>query len=365
MKYLLFLTFAAVAFAQAPANAPNPLLNAKDTTETATRALQLMESTGVAINGLLPATEVLRLNAAKSVEDLRRNARNTVVTYQFLNQLKAFLAVSDTFPRPNPFPQIAAEQVSELRVATERFQRHFDALIVSSAATTAAQNADPNNLKRYADANSKLLPAGKTPRVVFMGDSITDFWRLNEYFPGREFVNRGISGQTTIQMVGRFLQDVVNLKPRAVIILAGINDIARGITPANIEDNLTIMGDLAKAHGIKPLFASILPVSDYHKDANPAWDVVSARPPANIRQVNEWLKQYCQREGFTYVDYYSAVADTNGMIPADQADDGLHPNAKGYRVIAPVGQDAIDKALVALPPVAPEQNKRRFGFPGK
>lgn len=368
MRYLPTLICAAICAvplcAQTPGAAPNPLLSAKDTTELAQRAVQLMESTGVAVDGLLPATEVLRLNTARSVESLQRVARNTPVTYQLLNQIRAFLAVSDTFPRPNPFPQTAAEQLSELRTTADRFQRHFDALLTAMAATQAAQFADPNNLKRYAEANTKLMAPGKAPRVVFLGDSITDSWRLNEYFPNRDFVNRGISGQTTSQMLGRFLQDVVNLRPRAVIILAGINDIARGISVGNIEDNLTMMGDLAKAHGIKPLFTSILPVSDYHKDANPSYDVVSARPPVNIRKVNDWLKLYCQREGFTYADYYTAVADTNGMIPADQADDGLHPNAKGYRIIAPVAAEAIDKALAVLPtPEAPA--KRRFGFPGK
>jgi len=352
---------AVLAVAQTPAP-PSSLLNAKDTTDLALRAVQLMESTGVAIEGLLPATDVLRRNTASSVESLRRNARNVVVTHQLLNQVKAFLAVSDTFPRPASLPQTATEQMAELRAAADRLQLHFEALLAATVATQAAQNADPNNLKRYAEPNSKLLPAGKSPRVVFLGDSITDLWRLNEYFPNRDFVNRGISGQTTTQMLGRFQQDVVRLQPRGVLILAGINDIARGISVGNIEDNLTMIGDLAKAHGIKPLFASVLPVSDYHKDENPAYDVVSARPPANIRQLNDWLKQYCQREGFSYVDFYTAVADTNGMLPADQADDGLHPNAKGYRLMAPVALQAIDRTITASP-VAPEvPSKRRFGL---
>lgn len=351
--FLLLLCCAGVALAQTPSN---PLLNARDTTDSAQRAVQLMESTGVALEGLLPATEVLRQNTAKSVDLLRRNARNVVVTHQLVNQIRAFLAMSETFPRPASLPPTANEQLAELHTLADRLQLHFDALLVSTTAAQTSQNADPNNLRRFADANPKLLPPA-SPRVVFLGDSITDFWRLNEYFPARDFVNRGISGQTTIQMLGRFLQDVVNLHPRAVLILAGINDIARGISPANIEDNLTMMGDLAKGHGIKPLFAAILPVSDYHKDVNPAYDVVSARSPTSIKQVNEWLKQYCQREGFTYVDYYSAVADTNGMIPADQADDGLHPNAKGYRLMSPVALQAIDRAVMALPPV-PDSGKR-------
>ncbi|MCU1330795.1 MAG: lipolytic enzyme family [Bryobacterales bacterium] len=367
--FLLLVCCLASAFAQNPgptAPAPNappvnaPLLNAQDTTDLGTRAVQLMEATGVGIDGLLPATDVLRRNTAKSVESLRRNARSLVVTHQLVNQINAFLAVSDTFPRAANLPATTLEQLAELHVIGARVQAHFDALLVFTANSQATQAADPNNVHRFAEANSKLLPASQSPRVVFLGDSITDFWRLNEYFPNRDFINRGISGQTTMQMLGRFLQDVVHVNPRAVLILGGINDIARGIPVRNIEDNLTMMGDLAKAHGIRPLFGSVLPVSDYHKDVNPAYDVVSARPPASIRQLNDWLRQYCQREGFTYVDYYTAVADTNGMFPADAADDGLHPNAKGYRLMAPVAMQAVDRAVVALPP-APVPVKRRFG----
>jgi lysophospholipase L1-like esterase len=282
--------------------------------------------------------------------------------YQLLNQVRAFLAVAATFPPPANLPTTAAAQFTELRAAADRLQNHFDALLVATTRTQAAREADPNNLKRYAEANSKLLAPGSQPRVVFYGDSITDFWRLNEYFPNRDFVNRGISGQTTTQMLGRFLEDVVALRPRAVLILAGTNDLARGIPANGIEDNLSMMGDLARAHGIKPLFASILPVSDYHKDVDPRWEMTTTRPPTAIRQVNDWLKQYCQREGFTYVDYYTAMADTNGQLPADQADDGLHPNAKGYRVMSPVALSAIDRVL-AIPAAAPEAPaKRRFGF---
>ena len=233
-----------------------------------------------------------------------------------------------------------------------------------SIRTTQARDADPNNLSRYAEPNTKLVPPGKQPRVVFMGDSITDFWRLNEYFAVRDFVNRGISGQTSTQMLGRFLQDVVALHPRAVLILAGTSDIALGIPANGIEDNLAMMGDLAKVHGIKPLFASILPVSDYHKSEDPRYEVSKIRPPSVIQQVNLWLKEYCRREGFAFVDYYSAMADSNGQLPADQAEDGLHPNPKGYRIMSTVALQAIDRALAAQPaaePAVPPQ-KRRYGI---
>jgi lysophospholipase L1-like esterase len=326
---------------------------------------QLMESTAVAIPGLASASEALRHNTEQTAAALGLEPRDPILTYQLVNQVKAFRAVSDTFPRPNPMPSAAEEQFSEMREGVQRLQRHFEALLESAARERKAREADPNDLKRYADANARLLPAAKAPRVVFMGDSITDLWRLNEYFTGRDFVNRGIGGQTTTQMLGRFMQDVIALHPKAVVILAGTNDLARGIQTRGIEDNLAMMGDLAKANGIKPIFASILPVSDYHKDADPRYEMTKVRPPFSIQQVNLWLKEYCRREGFTYVDYYSAMADSHGLMPADEADDGLHPNAKGYRVMSPLALAAVDHVLAEQAPVQPAQ-KRRFSLvPGK
>ena len=350
--------------AQVPGNAPQPLLSAAETNGLAARSAQLMESTAAAVPGLSGASEALRRSTAETVTSLAANPQSPVFTWQFLNRLRAYLALSDTFARPDPFPQTAAEQLTELRGAYDRWQRHFGALLEAGVRSAQAREADPNNLHRYAEANSKLLPPGKLPRVVFLGDSITDSWRLNEYFTGRDFVNRGISGQTTTQMLGRFLQDVAGLHPKAVLILAGTNDLARGISVNAIEDNLTMLGDLAKAHNIRPLFASILPVSDYHKGEDPRWEMTKVRPPAAIQQINGWLREYCRKENFTFVDYYGAMADASGQMPPDQADDGLHPNAKGYRIMSPIAQQAIDRVLSANTPApdpGPAQQKRRFG----
>lgn len=363
-KILLpLLAISATLFAQTPGNAPVSLLSAKDAGLLATRSVQLMESTSAAVPGLAPAGEGLRRNAEQTLASMLASPQNAIFTLQHLNQLRAFLALSDAFPRPNPFPLTAADQFAELREAADRMQRNLTAILEANVRTTQARDADPNNLKRYSDANTKLLPPGKQPRVVFMGDSITDFWRLNEYFTGRDFINRGISGQTTSQMLGRFRQDVIALHPKAVLILGGTNDIARGIPVSGIEDSLSMMGDLAKANGIRPLFASILPVSDYHKGEDPRYEMTKVRPPFTILQINSWLKEYCAREGFPYVDYSSAMTDTNGYLPADEADDGLHPNAKGYRVMSTVALQAIDKATVT--PATPQevtQQKRRFGM---
>lgn len=361
------LLIAAAAAAQTASRPSGPLLNAKDAIDLAIHLTQLMESTSAAVPGLPAATEAVRRNAEEAVSVLRIKPAEPVPAYRLLVQVRAYEAVAAAFPLPAPMPQVGLEQFRELREDSHRLQAHFEALLESTARSQSARDADPNNLKRYAAANAALTPNPRLPRVVFYGDSITDGWRLNEYFTGREFVNRGISGQTTTQLLGRFQQDVVALHPKAVLILIGINDIARGMTANAITGNLATMGDLARAHGIRPLFASVLPVSGYHKDVDPRYEVTRFRPPSVILEVNAWLKDYCKREGFPYVDYYAAMADASGQLPADQGDDGLHPNAKGYRIMAPLALAAIDKVLAAPAAApAPEAPKKRLGLlPGK
>ncbi len=335
-------------------------------TQLADHLSQLMESTAVAVPGLVSASGSVRQLATSALGSMHGAPQDLALQYRFAKLVGAYLALSDTFPHPQPFPQVAEQQFSELRETAQKFQVRFEAALEQLDRVAQARNADPSNLARYADANSKLGPPAVAARVVFFGDSITDGWRLNEYFTGRDFVNRGISGQTTLQMVGRFLQDVVALKPKAVLILAGTNDIAQGIRVSAVEDNLTAMGELAKASGIKPVFASVLPVSDYHKDVDVRFEVTRTRPLSMIRQINSWLQEYCRKEGFTYVDYFAAMADANGLMPADMADDGLHPNSKGYRVMAPLALDAVNKTLSAVgSPATEKAQKKRFGLLGK
>ncbi len=357
-----FLALALLASAQTAPKPANPLLNAKDAIELATKLTQLMESTATAIPGLPAATESLRHSAEETATAIKVKPADTVLTYRLLGQVRAYEALTRALASPAPLPSVAADQFAQFREASFKLQAHFDALLESSVRTQATRDADPNTLKRYAPANATLTPNPRLPRVVFYGDSITDGWRLNEYFTGRDFVNRGISGQTTTQLLGRFQQDVVAIHPRVVIILIGINDIARGMAAGAITDNLASMGDLAKAHGITPIFCTILPVSDYHKDVDPRYEVAKFRPPSVVLQVNAWLKDYAKREGFALVDYYAAVADASGQLPADMGDDGLHPNAKGYRVMAPLALAAIDKVLAGAPASAPAaEQKRRSG----
>jgi len=199
-------------------------------------------------------------------------------------------------------------------------------------------------LNRYKDANAKVpAPERNENRVVFMGDSITDGWKLDEYFPDKPYINRGISGQTTPQVLIRFRPDVIALKPRAVLILAGTNDIAGNTGPMTlemIEDNYASMSDLAKANGIKVIFASVLPIHDYGRTK-----MSERRSPEQILKLNEWLKGYCKANGHVYLDYFSKMLDDKGMLKAELANDGLHPNAEGYKVMAPLAETAIQQAL--------------------
>ena len=213
-----------------------------------------------------------------------------------------------------------------------------------------ARYNDYANFARYRDANVKLGPPAKDEqRVVFLGDSITDSWKLDQYFPGAPYVNRGISGQTTSQMLLRFRADVIDLKPKVVVILAGTNDISGNtgpITVEGIENNYASMVDLAHANGINVVFASVMPISDYNKNAKGDPIVRSVqRRPDEIAALNTWIKKYCAERKLVYLDYFSAMADEKGFLKADIANDGLHPNAKGYELIKPLAENAIKAAL--------------------
>jgi lysophospholipase L1-like esterase len=201
------------------------------------------------------------------------------------------------------------------------------------------------NLARYHDANATLAPAAPSDnRVVFMGDSITDAWgrQHGQFFPGKPYVNRGISGQTTPQMLIRFRPDVVALKPKVVVFLAGTNDIAGNTGPMTleaIEDNLASMAELAQANNIKVVFGSVLPVCDYIKPQT------ERRPPAKVIALNAWIKDYAAKNGFIYLDYYSAMLDDKELFRKELTYDGLHPNDAGYEVMEPLAEKAIAAAL--------------------
>jgi len=235
--------------------------------------------------------------------------------------------------------QAAAQTAPAAPVAVERGTS-------DQIAAMEAKLADWPQLGRYRADNAALGPVGQgEQRVVFYGDSITDSWgrrpNSGEFFPGKPYVNRGISGQTTPQMVVRFRQDVINLHPAAVVILAGTNDVAGNtgpMTPEMTENNFRSMVDLAKTNGIRVILASITPVADY------PWRPGLA-PAAKIRTLNNWLQGYCATRSVTYLDYYSELVDENGGMKPGTSFDGVHPNAAGYAIMGPLAQAAIDKVL--------------------
>ncbi|MGI9166278.1 MAG: SGNH/GDSL hydrolase family protein [Pyrinomonadaceae bacterium] len=231
------------------------------------------------------------------------------------------------------------------------------AVVKAQASRMETRLKDWPSLARYRNDNLKVAPAPKDKkRVVFMGDSITDWWAKQEsggFFPGRPYINRGIAGQTTPQMLVRFRPDVIALKPHVVVILAGTNDLAVGNDLAlpdltllkSIQDNLISMVELARANGMRVVLASVLPVSDYgkEKDGKPV-NQTARRRPDQIRALNDWIKTYAAETGLTYLDYHSAMVDEKGLLQAELSDDGLHPNHKGYAVMAPLAERAVAEA---------------------
>jgi len=197
-------------------------------------------------------------------------------------------------------------------------------------------------LARFRAADSALAPpAAGEDRVVFMGDSITEGWKIGESFPGKPYINRGISGQTTPQMLVRFRQDVIALKPKVVVILAGTNDIAGNTgpeTPEQIEDNLASMADLATANHIRVVLCSILPAFDFN------WRPGMA-PAPKILAINAWMKAYAAQKGYVYVDFHTAMKDERDGLPATLSRDGVHPLPAGYTVMTPLVDAGIEKAL--------------------
>jgi lysophospholipase L1-like esterase len=231
------------------------------------------------------------------------------------------LLAQNNSPKPTPEQQDAWKKAEE-----ERFHN------------------DWANFARFRDDNIKIgLPAAGEKRVVFIGNSITEGWiRMDPgFFSGKPYVNRGISGQTTPQMLVRFRSDAINLKPAVIVILAGINDIAGNTGPSTlemIEDNLASMVDLAKANGISVVLSSVLPAFDFpwYRGMQPAEKVV---------QLNVWIKNYTEKSGCIYLDYFTPMADERHGLKAELTYDGVHPNLAGYKVMEPLVESAIQKAL--------------------
>lgn len=199
------------------------------------------------------------------------------------------------------------------------------------------------NLARFHDANLNLgPPTDGQARVVFMGDSITEGWHLDTSFPGKPYVNRGISGQTSSQMLLRFQQDVVDLKPKVVLILAGTNDFAENTGPVTLEQvegNIISTAQLGTANGIRVVLCSVLPSVRF------PWHPELADPATKIAALNRWMKAYAAQEKYVYVDYYSAMKDSAGGLPSGLSTDGVHPLPAGYAIMAPLAETGIERAL--------------------
>jgi lysophospholipase L1-like esterase len=271
---------------------------------------------------------------------------------------------------PLVFAGLLTATVAQCQLVDEYNPPRSNCCLTNSAKTLADQLQDWDQIGRYHAANVDLKKQPADPkRVVFMGDSITDGWRLTDYFPDKPYVNRGISGQTTPQMVVRMYPDVVDLKPAAVVILAGTNDIAgnTGLETAEmIEDNVMAMTDIAQRNGIKVVLCSIMPVSDYPFLAQPQGAqagrgvgapgagggrgmarprMTPSHPPEQILKLNAWMKDYAAKVGAVYADYFSALADDKGWLKDGISADGLHPTADGYKLMVPVVNAALAKAL--------------------
>jgi lysophospholipase L1-like esterase len=228
---------------------------------------------------------------------------------------------------------------------------------LAGALQTVARNdvrlRDWPDLARYREANrAAALPAQGEARVVFMGDSITDAWpqpRFGAFFPGKPYLGRGISGQTTPQMLIRFRPDVIALAPKVVVILAGTNDIAGNtgpMTDEQIQGNLASMAEIARANGVRVVLSSILPVSEYHvRPGDTAPPQTTRRPMARITSLNGWMKAYAAANGHVFLDYVPAMIDARGLLRAELSEDDLHPNAAGYAIMAPLAEAAIQAAL--------------------
>lgn len=224
----------------------------------------------------------------------------------------------------------------------------FVSCILFTANISLAQpdqlKTDWANLKKYAGENRRLNPPAKNEkRVVFMGDSITEFWKYTDssFFSDNPYIDRGISGQTTPQMLVRFRPDVIELKPAVVVILAGINDIAGNTGPITLETvfgNIVSMAQLARSNNIRVVLCSVLPASDF------PWRP-GLQPAEKVRRLNDMIKSWCEKEQVVYVDYYSKMVNDQNGLDKKYGDDGVHPNLAGYRVMEPLVQQGIKKAL--------------------
>jgi acyl-CoA thioesterase I len=267
----------------------------------------------------------------------RRNLSKAI----FLLAAAAVISTPPVLQAQQPAVSPALEMPAAQQMASVKAS-HPPAYYAWKKAHDAQLLVDFGGLDRFRKADAALpAPGPGENRVVFMGDSITEDWRLEKSFPGKPYINRGISGQTSPQMLVRFRQDVIALKPKVVLILAGTNDIMENTGPMTTEQigaMIASMADLATANNIQVVLCSVLPSSEF------AWSP-DLKPTPKIVELNAWIKKYAAEKGYIYVDYYSAMTDDRGGLPPNLSDDGVHPIAAGFDLMAPLAEAGIQQAL--------------------
>ena len=345
MERLCLLLLTSLLLASPARISANAVLDGPESAQLMRHISDLLEATRIVMPELSRAGAPLQENFRQGVNTLETSpSRNHAgVLYRMLINAKAYLQLSDTLPKPADFSEDVDKQLTDLRGAIQRLEAHF--LATLDTREQQVLGSDRDNLRRYAEDNRRVGPVeGPDPRVIFLGDSITDGWRLDQYFTGKPYHNRGISGQITGQMLGRTKPDVTDLRASAVVVLGGTNDLARGVPDATIRNNLEAIGMLAASAGVHPILASILPVNDYHEGADPRFRRTPLRNPSRIVELNRWIEGLCRSKGWTYLDYHSAMIDAAGRLRQDFSNDGLHPNTEGYKAMAPLAEAAIDDA---------------------
>jgi hypothetical protein len=316
-RFACFAFFAVLASAQIPPAEVNQMCD---------RLAELMDAGGIAIPELRRPSEPVIATVKQGCSQLQQRPAAGQPSFAVLTNARLFLNISDAVPKPYPLPDVARDQLREIRDLTTRFEAHFRALLDQKDAEL--RSPDRDSALRYSEEN-RLVPPPKqlNRRVVFLGDSVTAQWRFNQYFPDEDYLNRGINAQLTGQLLTRMKSDVLDLKPAVVVIQGGNFDLARDVPLDLIADNVQLMADIAAANSIKVVIASALPGSP------------------QVRALNDWLKSFAAQRKLAYADLYAAVVD----VP-EVSDDGLVPNSKGYRLLAPVLGRALDQTLKPTPP---------------
>ena len=347
IKFMLIAASVVFFFSSGTVVAQNEdLLSGSKARELYRQIIDLMEVNSIATPKLARAGAPLIENVHQAVAALAvgNTREHSEIQYQLLTNARIYLQIADAVPKSRSLLDEITEQLISLRHAIDELELHFRATLQFKEKLVLGSDRD--QLLRYAENNSQVHGVGvERNRVVFLGDSITDNWALNQYFPGKPYINRGISGQITSQMLARMQADVIDLRPIVLVILSGTNDLARGVPLSTIKNNLSMIASLALTYDIIPIFSSILPVNDYYERNDPDYVRSVLRSPNDITLLNQWIRNFCHKRGLRYLDYHSKMIDSTEQLRVDWTEDGLHPNEEGYKIMASLVQASITSAL--------------------